>query len=103
MLLKALTRKLRPLDMVMQIVDGERIKNAEQLQRYLLTRAAATIPSYWFQLMRPEVTEEAAVFCKGQGASSRRSARGRNDLGFICSGSGRQRSGEVRGGSLGGP
>ena len=47
-------------------MDGEHVKNAEQLQRYLLTRAAATIPSYWFQLMRPEITEEAAVFCKAR-------------------------------------
>eukprot|EP00966_Prymnesium_polylepis_P022450 516586-Prymnesium_polylepis.1 len=28
MLLKALTRKLKPLDMVEQIVDGEHVKNA---------------------------------------------------------------------------
>ena len=66
MLVKALTRKLKPLDMVEQIVDGEHVKNAEQLQRYLLVRAAATIPSYWFQLMRPEVTEAAAIYCKAR-------------------------------------
>ena len=38
-----ITRKLKPLDMVEQIVDGEHVKNAEQLQRYLLVRAAAPL------------------------------------------------------------
>eukprot|EP00966_Prymnesium_polylepis_P140880 3253230-Prymnesium_polylepis.1 len=62
MVLKAIRRKLKPLDMVEQITDGEHVKNAEQ--RYLITRAGGSIPLYWLQLMRPAVTEEAAIFAK---------------------------------------
>eukprot|EP00966_Prymnesium_polylepis_P180237 4173478-Prymnesium_polylepis.1 len=65
-LLKAIQRKLKPLDLVEHIADGEHVKNAEQLQRYLVARCGGSIPLYWLQLMRPTVTEEAAIFAKSR-------------------------------------
>ena len=46
------------------------IKNAEQLQRHLITFVAANIPNYWMRSMRPEVTEKAAIYAKARITSS---------------------------------
>ena len=55
-LVDTIRRRLAPLDMIDRIVDGEHIKNTEQLKRGLLTRVASTIPAFWMGVMRPEVT-----------------------------------------------
>ena len=41
MLLKAIMKRLRPLDMIEKIKNTDTIKNAEQLQRHLITFVAA--------------------------------------------------------------
>ena len=70
MLLKAIMKRLRPLDMIEKIKNTDTIKNAEQLQRHLITFVAANIPNYWMRIMRPEVTEKAAIYAKARITSS---------------------------------
>ena len=55
-LVASLRRKLGPLDVVERMRDGEFVRNVETLQRGLLTRVAAAIPSYWFGIMSPSTT-----------------------------------------------
>ena len=47
-------------DIVEQMRDGEVVRNVENLQRGLLVRVAASIPSYWFGIMSPSTTAAAA-------------------------------------------
>ena len=58
---KAITRRLRPLAVVEQICGGATVRNAETLQRGLLTRIASSIPDYWMSVQSPAATESAAV------------------------------------------
>jgi len=60
-LVKALRLKLKPLDTVDAMRDTERVRHTGVLRRNLITRVANSIPVYWMRIMRPEVTELAAV------------------------------------------